>query len=349
MQEQLSTLYIGTYTKGGSEGIYLFDFDKKNKSCDLKQIIRTQNPSYIALNENRNKMYAVNESSDLTGDMVSSFQLNSNSWEPCNIMATKGIDPCHLSLDHNNQHLFTSNYSNGSLSVFALDASGLPSKLVQFFDYKGMGPNSQRQETAHIHCARLSPDGRYLLVSDLGSDQVYTYKYDASNPTPLTLRETIKVIPGAGPRHILFNKSGTIVYLILELNATINIYNHLDGTLQLIQTIEMEAPSFKGENCAADIHLSQDEKFLYASNRGNSNTITVFSVSEISGELSFIERISSEGHGPRNFLITPCDNYLLIANQYTNDIQLFERNKTSGSLKHIKKLIDIDSPVCLKM
>ncbi len=349
MQQEHNTLYIGTYTKGTSEGIYIYDFDSAAQTCRQMQVVPTANPSYLALDADRKNMYAVNESSDLTGDMLSAFRQNGTQWEPAHVTDTKGVDPCYVSLGGNKEHIFTANYSNGSLSVFTLDEQGVPAERVQFLAFSGSGPNTERQEASHIHCAQLAPDGEHLFVCDLGTDKVYVYRYDAANATPLTALEPIATAPGSGPRHIVFNQSGSMAYVILELNATVNVYEHKAGKLDLVQTAAMEASDYRGANCAAAIHLSEDGKFLYASNRGDANSISVFAVAAASGKLTFTERVSTAGAGPRDFLITPCDGYLLVANQYSNAIQLFERDKTSGRLAYVKKLLDVDSPVCLKM
>lgn len=337
------SIFIGTYTKESSQGIYNITIDTTTFEAKQHEVLPTDNPSFLAFSPDRNKLYAVNESGMYMQDTVSAFSRHSGNWELINTITTEGTDPCYITATE--KHLFIANYSSGSLCVINLDEKGNLVDTAQLICFSGSGPNAARQTESHIHCAHFSPDQSFLFVTDLGSDEVHSFKYEAHKTQPLTKVNTIKTLSGAGPRHIIFNKEGNIAYLILELNASVSAYRHSEGILSHLQTIAMESVDFKGEVCAADIHLSNDEKYLYTSNRGDSNKIIVFEVLP-DNQLTKIQEIASEGNGPRNFMISPDDSLILVAHQYSNTIQIFERDKETGTLLWTNRNVEISSPVC---
>ena len=153
--------------------------------------------------------------------------------------------------------------------------------------------------------------------------------------------------PGGGPRHITFHPSGNYAYLVLELDGAVMALDYRNGKLTAKQTVSMVAPDFKGRLSGADIHASPDGKFLYASNRGDANEIAIYSIDR-NGMLSLIGRQSVLGKTPRNFAIDPTGNFLLVANQNSNDVIIFKRDVNTGLLSPTGKKIEVDKPVCLK-
>jgi 6-phosphogluconolactonase len=194
---------------------------------------------------------------------------------------------------------------------------------------------------------QFTPDRKYLICTDLGEDLIYVYNY---NPTAkddfLTVKTVVKTTAGTGPRHLTFSPNAKFAYLAHEFNGSITAYSYKNGSLQKIQEISSVQKDFKGKIDAADIHVSSDGKFLYESNRGDANTINVFSILP-TGRLAFASRSSSLGKGPRNFAIDPSGKYLFVANQNSDEVVIFNRNRFTGALADSGKRISVGSPVCL--
>jgi 6-phosphogluconolactonase len=220
---------------------------------------------------------------------------------------------------------------------------------VQNIQHEGSSVVKERQEKPHVHAAVLSPDDRFLLVPDLGTDKVYQYRVDASQHQALKPADApfLTTKPGGGPRHLAFHPNGKYAYLVLELEASVMALDYNDGKLAGKQTISMVAPDFKGRLSGADIHVSPDGKFLYASNRGDANEIAIYAIDN-QGKLTFVNRQSVLGKTPRNFVIDPTGNFLLVANQNTSEVIIFKRDVKTGLLTATGEKIEASKPVCLK-
>ncbi len=346
-QNKHLNLIVGTYTKScESGGIYTFDFDLNNGVTFLKSNTeKINNPGFLTISNDRNFIYSVNQFQNESS--ISAFKFNSKSGKLdfINSQNSSGINPCYITNDEKN--VIVANYTSGSLAVFSKNSDGSLGVAKQVFQQFGKSVNPKRQESPHVHMVQFSPDRKYVFATDLGKDKIYIYNYNATSKTNmLAIKDSVSVKPGSGPRHFTFNKSGSLVYLLQELDGTLTVYKNKNGKLIKFQETTVIAPDFIGESSAADIHISPDGRFLYASNRGTANDISCFEIQK-EGSLLFKARTSTQGKGPRNFTIDPTGNYLLIGHQYTNNIVIFEINKETGSLTDTGKRIDICSPVCL--
>lgn len=344
-------LLIGTYTKGKSEGIYVYEFDEATgKFRYLKNTRRVRNPSYLAVSADQRFVFSVNESGDKPEDFVSAFKFNNQNAELefINKVSSGGIHPCYLSVDETTQHLFVANYSSGSLAVIDIDKTGRLSAPTRLFQFNGKSVHPERQKRSHLHATVISPGKQRLLVTDLGADKIYSYSTNGSEPLTLKLNNETCLEKGLGPRHLIFSKKGDFAYLSTELKAGVSVFSYKDQTLHEIQHISMTEDNFTGAVSGADLHLSNDGRFLYTSNRGDANELIVYAVHETSGTLQLVERVSSLGKTPRNFVIAPGDRFLIIANQDSNDCFIFSRDLVSGKLSYTGNKIEIESPVCLK-
>lgn len=340
-------LVVGTYTKPGqSEGIYLYDYQSQNADTHLESITKDViNPSFLAIPETQDFIYAVNEAGDESTISAFSYDQPAGKLKFLNKQDAKGADPCYLIAD--DKYVISANYSGGTISVFGRLANGQLSPAQQVIQHKGSGPDTSRQQSAHVHMVQFSPDHQYVLATDLGSDQIFTYKYTpTSSKEILQIQDSIAVSPGSGPRHLTFSPNGKYVYLIQEMTASITAYHYAAGKLHKIQEISMLEPGFKGENGAAAIQVSSDGKFLYASNRGTANSITTFAIAD-DGKLTTLAHTPTLGNGPRAFSIDPSGKWLLVGHQYTNQIVIFSRNPKDGSLKDSGKRIEVGAPVSL--
>jgi 6-phosphogluconolactonase len=347
LQAQNFNLLIGTYTNSGkSEGIYVYNFNSLTGAFKPRSVAKgVSNPSFLSLSPDRKSLYAVNESGP--SSTTSAFRYNATSGELSflNKKSSEGADPCFVTSDAMN--VIIANYSSGSIAVYGRNADGSLTEPKQVIQHTGKSIDPTRQTSAHAHMVKFTPDKKYLICTDLGEDLIYIYNYNPSEKTNvLTVKTVVKTSSGTGPRHLTFSPNGKLAYLAHEFNGNITAYSYRNGNLQKIQEISTVEKEFKGKIDAADIHISPDGKFLYESNRGDANTINVFSILP-TGRLAFASRTSSLGKGPRNFAVDPSGNYVLVANQNSDEVVIFKRNKTTGALVDSSKRINIGSPVCL--
>lgn len=346
-QKNKLNLVVGTYTKPcDSKGIYVYEFDSKTGEFSLKNNTENIiNPSYLTVSSDNKFVYSVSENDKKSS--VSAFGYNSESGKLdfINYQNPNGLNPCYVINDEKN--VITANYSSGNISVLGKNNDGSIGEVKQIVQHTGKSINANRQEAPHAHMVYFSPDKKYVLANDLGTDKVYLYQNNPNSATEvLTLKSSIDVKPGSGPRHLIFSKNGKYVYVLQELDGTITSFSYADGILAKVSETTVVASDFKGDIGAADIHISPDGKFLYATNRGTANDISAFKILK-NGKLDFVQRTSTLGKGPRNFNIDPSGNFLLVGHQYTNDIVIFKRDKKSGMLTNSGKKIELCSPVCL--
>jgi 6-phosphogluconolactonase len=344
-------LIIGTYTKTQSNGLFVYLFDTKTGKLTFESKTEgIKNPSYLAISKSGDHVYAVGE-----GDKSSAYSLKFDNKKGelalINTQETVGSGPCYVSISSDEKFIVTANYGGGSVSVLPINPDRSLAPLAQLIQHTGSSINKSRQNAPHAHSAMFSATGKSVYVADLGVDKLFVYNYQNTSYKPLVWEneEVVKVKEGAGPRHFTFNQTEDKLYVLNELLATITVFNKSNNEFKQMQYLSLNDDDFKGENGAADIHFSNDGKFLYASNRGSVNEIVIFKVNKKSGELTKIGKQSTLGKTPRNFLIDPSDNFLLVANQNSNDVYVFKRNKKTGLLSYNNQMIKIGSPVCLKM
>lgn len=339
-------LLIGTYTdKGKSQGIYSYDVDMKSGVFSQKSATSgISNPSFLAITPDKKFVYSVSESPNGSAAAAFKFDEKTSMLTLINKSLTKSDGPCFISVT--NKHVFTANYGGGSLSVFGRKADGSLTEVLQVIQHSGKSINAERQGEPHVHQVMVSPDKKYMIVNDLGTDKVTVYRYYPNSVSEiLAPLDTLTVKLGSGPRHVAFTKDGKRLYLVQEIDGTVSALSFQKGKLSLLQEATVNyKPGII--NRAADIHLSPDEKFLYATNRGTANDITCFSIGK-DGKLTFKQQISTGGDGPRNFAITPDGNYVFVGHQFTDNIVIFKRDVKTGMLSDTGKRIKVGAPVCL--
>lgn len=341
-------LLVGTYTNTcQSNGIYVYEFDANSGEFKLKNSSENVvSPSYLSVSADNKFIYAVNENG--AQSTVSAFGYDSASGKInfLNKNDALGADPCHLINDDKN--VIVANYSGGNIVVYKKNADGSISEVQQLIQHEGKGPNAARQEKAHVHMVVFSPDKKFVLSNDLGLDKVFIYKYNsASKNEILTLKGSVDVKPGSGPRHLTFSKDGKFVYLVQELDGTLTTFSYdKTGSLKVIAETSILPKGFKGGTGAAAIKISPDGNFLYVSDRVDANAISVYKILK-NGSIELVEQQSTLGKGPRDFSIDPTGNYLLVGHQYTNDIVIFKRDITTGKITDTGKRIQLCSPVGL--
>ncbi|MFT0518426.1 lactonase family protein [Pseudomonas faucium] len=351
-----ATLLVGSYTDGASQGIYRYAFDSKSGHIDPapQQVVKSVSPSWLVLSADQRQLFVVNET---VQGHASSFSVASNGQiKPLNQVATRGDEPTHASLSRDQRYLFVANYSvaanpGGSLVVIPVAKDGKLKDVVQQLRHKPSGVNPERQAGAHVHSLVLSPDGQHVYACDLGADKVFIYRYDgASADHPLTpaIPAAVDLPPGSGPRHLLFDAKGRHAYLTLEMNAEVVMFDVENDALLERQRLPLTDQQDAAAKAAGGLHLSADGRFLYVSNRGTANEIVVFSVGKDDGRLAFLQRRTVEGDHPREFALDPSDNFLLVANQKSNQIVVIRRDPRSGKLGETVQTMDQAAPSDLK-
>jgi 6-phosphogluconolactonase len=346
---QHAYLLAGTYTAGKSKGIYVYDFNLADGSSVIVDSAETVNPSYLAVSPAQSFVYAVSETNGKNPGKVRAYAFNKKTGKLSflNEQASEGDDPCYVSIDRTGKWLAVGNYSSGSAALLPIHKNGSLGAAVAVRQHKGTGPNKNRQQAAHVHAAVFSPDNKYLWTPDLGIDRVMTYSFNhvsgALGPKPVP----VQLAAGSGPRHLEIHPNKKWVYLLKELDGTISGFDYAGGKLVQFQNISALPADFKGSFTSADIHISADGKFLYSSNRDASNTIAIFSIGK-DGKLANVGYQSTLGKTPRNFSIDPSGKHLLVANQNSDEIVVFNRNTTTGLLEDSGQRIAIGNPVCIK-
>ncbi len=354
-QNTKTCLFVGTYTAGKPDkGIYIYNFDSATGKLDLICTGENiTNPSFLVVAPNSENIYACTDTKLKDDGSVSAFKFDveAGSLTFINKQSSGGDNPVYVTTNSDNTHIICGNYSGGSVAAFTTNADGSLNPYTQLIQFTGNSINTGRQEKAHIHATVFSPDYKYLFLPDLGSDKIRIFEFSTKDSLPLTSlpENDYNALPGSGPRHFTFHPNNQFAYSIDELSGTVTAFNYKAGTIEPMQSIFAYSKLQEVYN-SADIHISPDGLFLYASNRwDNENTIAIFSIDTLAGTLKLIGHEPTFGDHPRNFTIDPSGNYLLVANQLSNNIVVFKRDMQTGLLTKTAFEIEVPAPSCLMM
>lgn len=348
-------VYVGAYTEpsydGRAEGISVFRFDDETGTLTPAQTIAgVPNPSFLALDAAEGHLYAVNE---LPEGGVSAFARDpeTGTLTALNRQLSHGADPCYLSLDPSGRFLLVANYSGGTVAVLPIAVEGAVEEASCVIHHQGSSVSAARQEMPHPHMVAPTSDGRLVVVSDLGIDQLVLYRLNAESGQ-LVPNEPgaafVRANPGAGPRHFAFSPDGRFLYAINELDSTLTVfaYDGEEGELTTLQTVSTLPAGFTGENDCAHVAVSTDGRFVYGSNRGH-DSIAIWRVDGESGMVSLVRHEPTGGKTPRNFALAPGGKWLLAANQDTHSIVTFRRDEETGELTASGAAVETPSPVAI--
>jgi 6-phosphogluconolactonase len=333
-------IFVGTYTGAGGRGIYKVELDASTGAVVAGPSLAapSENPSFLALHPNGRFLYAVNEVG--AAGAVSAFSVDSDSGalSLLNQQPSEGADPCHLTVDPAGRNVLVANYTSGSVAVLPIASDGSlrpPSSVRQL---TGSGPNKVRQAGPHAHQVAFDPSKKFLLTVDLGSDRILV---EPGEPGGVALEA------GSGPRHLAWHPNGKTLYVICELSGSISglRWDAERGVLSPFQRISSLPPGFSGANTAAEIAVSPDGRFVYASNRGD-DALTIFSVGG-GGRLAFAGRVPTGGRTPRHFAIDPSGRWLVAANQNSSSLVVFRLDPATGLPRRVGGVVVIPEPVCI--
>ena len=352
MMKQNYFVYAGCYGPAEEAGIHGYRLTRREgREPQLTEVFAAagvSNPSYLAVSADGKFLYSVMEDmayEGREGGGVAAFRIDEGSLTLLNTQGTAGTLPCHLLPDEKRGFLYATNYLSGSVSMFRLNADGSVGELCDLKQHYGHGPNEERQEGPHVHYVGYSADGTGLWCVDLGIDRIRYYRIDEENGKLVPDEKHDMVFPeGTGPRHFVLNRERReLMYVVSELSSEIFVMECGTEENRILQRVSTLPESMENNTCAA-VHLSEDGRYLCASNRGHDN-IAVYAVDAGTGLLTLAGRTGTKGKTPRDFCL--CGDILLSANQDSHTITMFQFDEENGAITDVNREISCGSPVCL--
>jgi 6-phosphogluconolactonase len=338
--DNAQSFFLGTYTDGESEGIYLYDLKADGILALNKLMAKSENPSFLAMDKNRTHLLAVNE---LDSGTIESFKIYPDSLAFVSRSATGGAHPCFVSISADG-YVLAANYTGGNVGLLKLKDDDKLSELLFVQQHTGSSIKEQ-QKSPHAHAAWFVPESNEIIAVDLGTDELWLSQLENNQLTPSS-PDRLPMETGAGPRHLTIHPNSKWFYVVNELNSTVTLVERDEtGKYKALISVSTLPEGYSESSYCADIHISSDGQFVYASNRGH-NSIGVFSVNNENGLLTPIGHESTHGDWPRNFALSPEEDFLLVANQRSNNIASFKRDKTTGLLEFVSE-IKAPSPACI--
>jgi 6-phosphogluconolactonase len=342
--------YLGTITDhSASQGIYLGSLDPETgKLGPISLAVEVKNPNFLALSPDLKFLYAA--ISTHGSSAVNAFAVQTDgSLKLLNERPSGGNDACHVSVDATGRNVFVANYGGGDIACFSVKPDGSLDQRTAFLTFTGSGPDPNRQKKPYAHSVYPDPENKHLYACDLGSDSIWTYKFDAAQGSLApTDPPAAKVPPGSGPRHLAFSPNGKFVYVANEMGHTVEVFsrNAATGRLTTIQNISTLPPGTDDKNITvAEVECHPSGKWLYVSNRGY-DTIAQFWIGP-DGKLTSVQCTSSVVNFPRSFAIDPSGKWLIAAGQKDNRIAVLKIDPTTGELTTTDQITEVPIPVCV--
>ncbi len=348
-------VYLGTYTGGGSDGIYRSELDLAGGKLSEPALAgKIENPSFLAIHPSKKFLYAVGEVGNFGGKKagaVSAFAIDAASGNLAllNQQSSEGAGPCHISIDKTGKAALVANYGGGSVASLPIAEDGKLGPAASAVQHAGSGANPQRQAGPHAHSINLDAANRFAFACDLGLDKVLVYRFDPA---------TAKIVPndpphastppGGGPRHFAFHPSGKYAYVNNEITSSVTAfaYDAEKGTLKEIHTLSTLPGEVRG-NSTAETQCSPDGKWVFVSNRGH-DSIAVFAVDQATGKLTAAGHSPTQGKTPRNFGVDPTGTYVVAANQNTGNVVVLKIDPKTGQLAPTGSSIQVPRAVCVR-
>jgi 6-phosphogluconolactonase len=343
-EETTTSFYVGTYTKKDAKGIYKYELSKEGKLKQIGLVAETINPTFLVKSNDAKTLFAVGETNENGTGFIKSFKIEKDSLQLISKEKSGGAGPCFVAINDKN-YIVTANYGGGSVGLLKTEASGTLSTLLNVQQHVGKG-TTDRQKSPHAHSAWFHPTKNEVISVDLGTNQLWFSAIDTQKDAlVLTAQKTLQMAVGAGPRHLTFHPNNKWIYVLNELNNTVSLVKEKENNYYVDFSIPTLPKDFTAFSKAADIHISKDGKFLYASNRGH-ESIVIYKVHPTNGTLTNLGYEPVLGKHPRNFSLSPDEKYLLVANQDTNNIISFKRNAETGKLTFVSE-VGAPMPVCI--
>lgn len=349
--KNVQKFYVGTFTSEGGEGIYFCDLNSETGEISLNKTFKgVDNPSFLKISKNKKYLYSVSRATpeiEKSGGFVVAYEIGKNgNLQFINKQISNGTAPCHVDVAPKGDFVAIAAYGSGTTSLYPVQTNGALNPASCIIVNKIPEDNKQQKIVSHAHSIKFSHINNTVYSADLGTDQLNIYQLE-NKTLKSASQDFVKLPAGAGPRHFEFSSNENTIYVINELNSTISTLKKEKNSWEVVQNISTLPEDFSGESFCADVHISNDGKFLYGSNRGH-NSIAVFKVDTKSEKLTFLGTVPVEGNWPRNFGITPDGNWMLVANQKSGNITVFRINKETGRIIFNTTEIEIPAAVCIE-
>jgi 6-phosphogluconolactonase len=348
-QEYLA--YVGCYTDEKKEGIHVVKVNTETGAMKpLWTLSGVESTTYFALNKAKTFLYTAKADPTLpkgTNGLIACYRIEGEKLVLVNQVALGCGAPCHVSLDKEEKAVVFADYGTATAGVCELQSDGsLATESPVTVQHVGSGPDQSRQKSAHAHGAFLTPDNRYLCVTDLGMDQVRFYDF-AARKTGLREVEALRITtaPGAGPRHLMFHPNGKWLFLLNELNNTVSTYEYASDATKHLCTLSTLPKWFESFSKASAIKITADGKMLFAGNRGY-DSIATFAVDETTGALTLMKVSKLTGKFPRDFELVPGEKFITVGYETSHGFQVYAVDYTTGKLTPIAKPLGAYKPVC---
>jgi len=345
-----AAFYLGTSTtNSSSKGVYLGKLDADSgKLGAITLAAAANNPSFVTLSPDGKFLYAALEAEC---GAVGAFAVKGDgSLQPLNIQPSGGGGACHVSVDAQGRHVFVANYGGGNISCFPVKSDGSLGAATSSRQFSGSGPNPKRQTKSFAHSVYTSPDDRFVYACDLGSDTVWSFRFDTGTGT-LTPTEPPAgtVPPGGGPRHLAFHPGGRFVFANNEMGLSVTVFSRdpVTGVLTPRQTIPTSTKSdgpVEGVT-TSEIVCHPSGKWLYVSSRGD-DIIAVYSWTE-DGKLTLVENAPAGVQIPRGMAIDPTGKWIVAAGQKDNKITVLKIDPATGKLSPTGQTAETPAPLCV--
>jgi 6-phosphogluconolactonase len=344
-ENKTTSFYVGTFTGKESKGIYKYLLHKDGSVRRIGLVAKSENPAFLAMSTDKKYLLAVNEIDKDGVGTVESYLITNDSLSLISRRSSGGAHPCFITVNELG-FVLTANYTGGNVGLLRLSKKGELSPLLDVQTHNGSSIH-KNQQGPHAHSAWFEPDDNKIIAVDLGTNQLWFSQLDTTLQKLIPSDpQTLEMAPGAGPRHLVFHPNGKWIYVLNELDCTLTLVQKFDdGYYKKGVTVSTLPTGYTDPNTCADIHISSDGKFVYASNRGH-NSIAIYVVNASNGSLNLVGHQSTLGSAPRNFSLSPDENFLLVANQHTNNIVSFKRDMITGLLKNVGQ-IEAPTPVCI--
>ncbi|CCE10835.1 putative 3-carboxymuconate cyclase protein [Bradyrhizobium sp. STM 3843] len=347
-----SFVYVGARTtkerNARGNGLNVYAMDNATGAWTHVQLLADLvNPSFLAFDRSRRFLYTVHgDLSDITAMAIDPV---SGKLAVINRQSTEGKNPVHLAVDPTNRFVVVANHITSTLALLSRQEDGSLGAVIDLVKLEGkIGPHRVEQPFAKPHQVEFDPSGAFIVVPDKGLDLVFTYRIDAEKGKLMLAGKPVQAREGAGPRHVAFHPSGRLAYVVNELDSTVTAY-HFDlatGALSPFQIVSAVPDAYTANSRAAEIAVSADGRFVYASNRGD-DSIAILAVDQASGRLSPVGWTASGGKTPRFFALALSDKFVFAANEDTDTINSFKRDAVTGRLVTTGEAINVGSPVCI--
>ncbi len=338
--------YVSSQTDTSeAKGIAIFDVEPDEGRLILRKEVELDNPIHMATSHDGRFLYAI------TDKGVASFEiLPGGDLKRLNIGSIRGLRGCNISISPDDRWLFVSGHYDAKITVLEVNPDGSVGRIACGIFHKGLGV-TERDFIPHVRCARLTPDGKYLCVSDDGLDHVVIYSFDSQTGS-LKHLDILRFKLQSGPGIMEFSRDGRFLYVMEEILCQIEVYSYEDTpkgpVFELVQTITSLGKNHSDSFSGVTLKLSADNSFLFCTNAGN-NSLGIFSRDSGSGQLTQLNVLPVSGRYPTDLLLFPDEKHVMLTNCDSNSLTFFSVNYEKGLIVMNQAPVKIPAPCCALM